>query len=286
MNRINQEIIELFKQICILDVDDLNLFLGNFLKKYYNDKKVIQTDNYILAEGDLPIALCAHMDTVAVNPPQSIFYDEQESVLWSPNLLGADDRAGVFAIIWTIICGFRPMVIFTTDEEIGGLGAKALVQDFPKMPFGKIKFIIQLDRRGSQDAVYYFCDNDDFKRVISSYGFKTAYGTFTDISIIAPAWGCAAVNLSVGYYNEHFVNEFLRLNELLSTITKVKNILNDNEFLDYYNYIPSKISFSYSSPIEVATKCGICNKIFGKKEKTCHAYGLTVCKKCYEEYCI
>lgn len=280
---INQNTIELFKQICVLDEDDLNLFLGNFLRNAYGEDKVIQTDDYILAEGDIPIVLCAHMDTVGLMPPQTIFYDEQESVLWSPDLLGADDRAGVFAIAWIIIQGYHPMVIFTAREEIGGEGAKALVRDYPKEPFGKIKFIIQLDRRGSRDAVYYFCDNEKFNKAISYYGFKTAQGTFSDISVIAPAWGCAAVNLSVGYYNEHFVNEFIRMNELFSTIKKVENILDDVYNFDYYKFIPSK--FNFTNPL-LWRKCGICNKPFAKNEEIHKAYGLTVCKKCYEEYCI
>ena len=280
---INQNTIELFKQICVLDEDDLNIFLGNFLRNEYGEDKVIETDDYLLAEGDIPIALCAHMDTVGLTPPRTIFYDEQESVLWSPELLGADDRAGIFAIAWTIIQGYRPMVIFTTKEEVGGVGAKALVHDYPKAPFGKIKFIIQLDRRGSRDAVYYFCDNEKFKKAISYYGFKTAQGTFSDISVIAPAWGCAAVNLSVGYYNEHFSNEFIRMNELFSTIDKVARILNDIQTFDYYEYIPSK--FNTFSPFALK-RCGICNKPFAENEEVCRAYGLTICKKCYEEYCI
>ena len=203
--KISSEVVDLFKYICTLQDEYLTEFLAQTLREHYNN--VIVTNDYILAEGSIPIALCAHMDTVAQIPLRNIFYDAEETVMWSPELLGADDRAGIFAILWIVVNGYKPTVIFTNDEEIGGLGAKALVRDYPKSPFGKIKFIIEIDRRGSKDAVYYFCDNRDFESMISSFGFKTAYGTFSDISVIAPQWGCAAVNVSAGYYNEHFVNE-------------------------------------------------------------------------------
>ena len=41
----------------------------------------------------------------------------QKNVMISPDGLGADDRAGVFMIMNIVKAGFRPHVIFTTDEE-------------------------------------------------------------------------------------------------------------------------------------------------------------------------
>jgi len=32
--------------------------------------------------------------------------------------------------------------------------------------------------------------------------------------------------------------------------------------------------------------CGICMQKIGSKEKRFDAYGLIVCRKCYEEYCV
>lgn len=55
--------------------------------------------------------------------------------MWSPQLLGSDDRAGVYAIIQIIEAGYKPHVIFTTDEEIGAVGAQKLIEDFPECPF-------------------------------------------------------------------------------------------------------------------------------------------------------
>ena len=100
--------------------------MNTFLKKYYPSKKIVSTPDYILCEGTAPIMLVAHLDTVFKQPPKNIYYDKEEGVIWSPQGLGADDRAGVFAICQIIKAGLRPHIIFTTDEEVGGLGARAL----------------------------------------------------------------------------------------------------------------------------------------------------------------
>lgn len=282
---INKDYIKLLKQICLLTPTHLMSFLEDFLSHYY--RNVIKKEgSYLIAEGDIPIALCAHLDTVAAVPPTHIYYDEEQNVMWSPELLGADDRAGVFSIIMIILHGFKPTIIFTDDEEIGGVGARALVTDYPKPPFGKFKSIIELDRRGSIDSVYYWHDDPQFENYINRFGFKTNYGSFSDISIIAPKWGCAAVNLSVGYYEEHTLEEHLKLDELFTTIRKVQNILSKEEKMPYFKYKPYETTFENFSRRGNFDSCGICMKKFKKKEPKFSAYGLEVCGKCFNEYCV
>ena len=84
------------------------------------------------------------MDTVFFKPATIIYYDRQKNTMWSPMGLGADDRAGVFAIIQILQSGLRPHIIFTTDEEKGCLGAEALAKT--ECPFQELKYIIELDR--------------------------------------------------------------------------------------------------------------------------------------------
>ena len=86
-----------FEQLASLRQSSLKKVLASFLKKHY--KKVVHTKDYIFAEGTIPIALTAHMDTVFKQPPQEIFFDPVKNVMWSPEGLGADDRAGIFAIV-------------------------------------------------------------------------------------------------------------------------------------------------------------------------------------------
>ena len=54
----------------------------------------------------------------------------------------------------------------------------------------------------------------NFEAYITGKGFTTAIGSFSDISLIAPELGVAAVNFSSGYYNAHTLHEFIDVNEL------------------------------------------------------------------------
>ena len=247
------------KQIAQLRQTPLRKALGGFLKGKYD--KIVQTSEYIYAEGDIPIALVAHMDTVFKTLPKDIYYDRDSNVMWSPTGLGADDRAGVFAICQIIKAGLRPHIIFTTDEEVGGLGARAL--SLLPCPFKDLRYIIQLDRRGEKDCVFYDCDNKDFETYVEGFGFENAWGTFSDISYLAPAWKIAAVNLSIGYFSEHTTSEILNVNYMLDTIEKVKVMLNQEE-IPSFEYIECDYSaYGYGTWWDEYYNIG------GKKAKCC-----------------
>ena len=258
-----------FEQLASLTQGSLKKVLSKFLSKHY--KKVVETDDYIFAEGDIPIALVAHMDTVFKLPPDDIYYDERKNVMWSPDGLGADDRAGVYAIVTLIREGFKPHIIFTTDEEMGAIGASLLAK--LDCPFAECKYIIQLDRRGSNDCVFYDCENQAFVDYVEQFGFEWNYGTFTDISRLCPAWGIAGVNLSVGYRDEHSTSEVLFVGQLLSTIAKVRKMLQQAETAPYFEYVPAKYNGYYGgwswetgySPTGVL-KCSHCHKYFMEEE--------------------
>ena len=210
----------LFTTIVQMTQSSLLRSLRNYLRKHYAKERVIATTDYILVEGDIPVMLVAHMDTVFKYPPEQIYYDQKQHIMWSPQGLGADDRAGVY-LIWKIVrAGYRPHICFTTDEEIGGVGAIALTDDFKTAPFD-IKYIIELDRQGANDCVFYACANHEFQNFIEEYGFVTDWGTFSDISEICPSWKIAGVNLSVGYKNEHREIETLNTAVMLDTYRKV-----------------------------------------------------------------
>ena len=231
----NREI-KTFKYLASMTQPALKKTLAITLRKL-GYSEVVETEDYIYAEGAIPIALIAHMDTVFPTPPKEIFYDQQLNVMWSPQGLGADDRAGVFAILQILKSGLKPHVIFTTDEERGGLGALALACDHEKHPFKDLRYMIQLDRQGAVDCVFYDCDNPEFARYVETFGFVETWGTFSDISELAPEWGIAGVNLSVGYRDEHSREEVLFVGHLLSTIDKVKKmLLCDN--IPTFEYIP------------------------------------------------
>lgn len=232
-----------FEQLAMLSQSSLKQVLASFLKKHY--RKVVQTKEYVIAEGDIPVALVSHLDTVFKTPPVDIFFDPRKNVVWSPDGLGADDRAGVFAIVQIIRSGLRPHIIFTTDEEIGGIGATKL-STMP-CPFKDLKYIIELDRRGSNDCVFYDCENPEFTEYVESFGFECNFGTYSDICEFCPTWGIAGVNLSIGYRDEHSVSEILFVGQMYSTIEKVKKMLNEAKELEkLFIYIPAPMRYSFS----------------------------------------
>jgi len=234
MKRLNRQLIKLLE----METVDLAGYLAGKLTELYGDAVKYATEDYIFAEGNIPVMLVAHMDTVFSNPPKVQVLTD--GILTSNKGLGADDRAGIFAILKIIDDGYRPYILFTNDEEIGCIGARKfvdrLVDDDVTI---NVNFLIELDRKGKKDAVFYDCDNRKFQRFIESYGFKTAYGSFTDICVIAPVVGAAAVNLSVGYYRQHTHGELLIVSELMETIRKVKTILDSNT--KHYEYVSAYV---------------------------------------------
>ena len=235
MRNMNPKEYKLFEKIVSLDQKTLKRYMATYLRKIY--PKVLETKDYICAEGVIPIALVAHMDTVFFKPATTIYYDRQKNTMWSPMGLGADDRAGVFAIIQILQSGLRPHIIFTTDEEKGCLGAEVLAKT--ECPFQELKYIIELDRRGTQDCVFYDCDNEEFVDFVEKYGFLENWGSFSDISEICPLWKVAGVNLSIGYDNEHSEIETLNVSAMFSTIDKVKQMLIESTEAPYFKYIPN-----------------------------------------------
>lgn len=231
-----------FKQLAKLTQGQMLTAMRAVLETRYTD--IIATKEYIVVKGDIPIALVAHMDTVFPLPPTEIYYDTTQNVMWSPQGLGADDRAGVFAIIQILkTTKLRPHIILTTDEEKGGYGAYALVEQHPEYPFGELKYLIQLDRQGANDCVFYDGINEDFIRYVSSFGFVEKIGSFSDISILCPFWDVCGVNLSVGYKSEHSLIETLNISHWFDTVQKVKRMLMAIDIPDfewqekYYPYI-------------------------------------------------
>lgn len=230
-----------FEQLASLTQSSLKRVLASFLKKHY--PKVIETKDYIIAEGSIPVALTAHMDTVFKLPPEEIFFDQRKNVLWSPDGLGADDRAGVFAIIQIVRSGLRPHIIFATDEEIGGKGASELAK--LSCPFEDLRYIIELDRRGSNDCVFYDCDNQEFIDYVEKFGFEWNFGSYSDICEFCPTWEIAGVNLSIGYRDEHSTSEVLFVGQMFSTIEKVKKMLAEAPSAPVFKYIPAKNSWAF-----------------------------------------
>ena len=214
--------------------------LMNYLRENVEGKKFYEEGAFLLIEGQVPIMLVSHLDTVHEEIARDIFTNDDGNIISSPQGIGGDDRCGVYALLEIQKrANKKPYLLFTCDEEIGRLGAKKFAESLSKIPQGakNINLIVELDRRGNNDAVYYSCANKHLEKYISSKGFETAQGTGSDISNIAPALGIAAVNLSSAYYNAHRLDEFINLAELEKIIERVIEIVNESESLPKFEYV-------------------------------------------------
>ena len=99
--------------------------------------------------------------------------------------IGFDDKAGIIGAIeiWKRMKKKGMRLIFTADEEVGGIGAS-------HVPLERIEdaaYIVELDRRGSNDLIqtsgYTRLASDEFAKIWEDLGFKKATGTFTATAI-------------------------------------------------------------------------------------------------------
>lgn len=227
-----------FEKICRMSQKSLKNHVKQKLQMRYEE--VIVDDGFVYAQGNFPVLLVAHLDTVHSKLPNMILYDKDQNTVSSPNGIGGDDRCGVY-MIFEIIKKFNCSVLFCEDEEDGGIGANKFVKTDLARTLD-FNYIIEFDRANANDAVFYSCDNYDFEKFITRDFYKINYGTYSDICDIAPVIGCAAVNLSCGYYKAHTKDEYVVLSDMENSIKAACDILarttqNDKfEYVEYFEY--------------------------------------------------
>lgn len=225
-----------FIDICKMTQPKLKTYLNTYLTSVGYNTTV--GDGFVYAEGKIPVLLIAHMDTVHKEICKDIV--EENGKISSPQGIGGDDRCGCFMIM-NIVRELKCSVLFCEDEEIGGVGARKFVKSdvFDDVD---VNYIIEFDRKGNNDAVFYNCDNKDFTSfVCDNTGLKEAYGSFSDISVIAPALCIAAVNMSCGYYNAHTTSEYVIIDEMMDIIEAAKALIKTES--DKFEYIAKKINY-------------------------------------------
>ena len=131
-----------FTDICKMS----QLEVKEYAKKFLASAKYspVVDDGFVYAKGDVPVLLVAHMDTV--------------------------HKQLCIDIVKELKCS----VLFCEDEEIGGVGARKFVKSdvFDDVD---VNYIIEFDRKGNNDAVFYNCDHKDFTSfVCDNTGIKEA----------------------------------------------------------------------------------------------------------------
>lgn len=229
-----------FYNICKMSQKDLKNHLVKELRVY---GEPVWDDGFVYLQGSFPVLLVAHMDTVHSKLPGNIKNDN--GVLSSPNGIGGDDRCGIYMIL-EIKKKYDCSILFCEDEESGCVGAQKFAKtDLAKELAGKFNYIIEFDRKGKNDAVFYECDNEDFEEFITEEFYKTQYGSFSDISVVAPTLGIAAVNLSCGYYNAHTKEEYVVWSEMNDSIRAAMKILARTTEKNKFEYIEAKYGKAY-----------------------------------------
>ena len=211
------------------DEKQIRKIIKKILKE--NGYKVVAREDFIYAEGTVPVLLVGHYDTVA-QPPRYIKNDNgtlSGMLNGKPHQLGADDRAGIYAILETIR-KHHCHVLFTGGEERGGIGADAFTRSDIKP---EVNYVLEFDRRGSNDAVYYWSENKEFEDFITSHGWETAEGSYSDIVDVCPYLGVMGVNLSIGYRLEHTTYETLDTDVMNANIKRIPELLYSEKKYEY-----------------------------------------------------
>ena len=242
-----------FNEICMMEELPLKAYLDQYLtsKGYIT----VNEDGFLYARGTVPVLVVAHLDTVHKDKVSEI--NTINGRISSPQGIGGDDRCGVF-IIMNLIKELKCSVLFCEQEERGCIGANKFIKASCEMETSKgeiieskyvdnldVNYIVEFDRRGNKDAVFYGCDNKDFTKFITeTTGYNEEHGSFTDISKVAPAAGVAAVNLSSGYYNAHTTSEYVEYKDMMHTLEVAKKLIATET--DFFEYVEKKYSYRSS----------------------------------------
>lgn len=229
-----------FIDICKKSQAELKEYVKQELLGYY--EKVIENDGYVYAPGSFPVVLTAHLDTVHKELVKTFWGykgKDGQHIISSSEGIGGDDRCGVFMILNILYnTDYRPTIIFCEDEEIGGIGSNKFLKDKVELP--EVKFFIELDRGGATDLVFYDDDNVKFADWCEEVtGYKTAFGSFSDISHLCPSYKISGVNISCGYHNAHTTDEYVVLEEMMASIEATKALLEaSKEIEEVFKYVP------------------------------------------------
>lgn len=253
-----------FEEICRMTQSGVKEYMQAYLSS--NKYSPINGKGYLYAKGTIPVLLVAHMDTVHKELCKEI--NKKDGKISSPQGIGGDDRCGIFMIM-NIVKELHCSVLLTEDEETGGHGARA----FANTKYVKnldVNYMIEFDRKGSNDCVYYTCDNRDFKEFVGdATGFKEAQGSYTDICSIMPVAMIAGVNLSCGYYNPHTKTEYVIYDEMIDNIDQAKALIK-TECDKPFKYIAKQYSFSGFS--KSTSQISLFDKDYGKKSRSPFSY--------------
>lgn len=184
---------------------------------------------YIFLDYGASILGVAHLDTVVPNTPQNCFMnivtqdaytDREEELVFTPFL---DDRLGVYVLLYYLQQCFEDRfpfdILLTIDEETGRSSASHFKLANHNLPEGRYKWGFQFDATGGGVAKTYAYHDTNWHKLLEDEGWKTEYGSFTDICSLQHL-GVKMVNISCGYYKYHAVDSFFKVSELDTALVR------------------------------------------------------------------
>lgn len=252
--------------------------------QYYILDKVLQwNDEGILIDVDLDEAgnlyltkgegkngypcVVSHMDTVHAIVPDNQFkiirYGDTwhgfNPVKYEMTGIGGDDKVGVFTCLEALRHFDDIKVAFFTDEEVGCVGSSQANMKW----FDDCNLVLQADRRGNDDFVQYIGGTDLFGKefseavtpLLDAHGYSVCkWGGITDVGELKDrGLKVACANMSAGYHNPHFDNEYIVLKEVENVLNLIFTIITelgstrwDHEAIPW-NYTYNKSSYKTTS---------------------------------------
>ena len=183
------------------------------------------------------ILLVTHLDTVRSKQLTEEELEIDGNIITARGgPLGADDRAGVAALIIMMReFGNEHSYLFTDLEECGGHGAIAAAQDIGD-ELGRHAYALEPDRFGDGQAVFYDeTDGDGFEEYLGEVvpKFRFGFGSYTDIADICPEIGICGVNVSVGYMHQHTHSETLFIDAWERGLDNIRALLREQSIPEF-----------------------------------------------------
>lgn len=189
--------------------------------------EITDNENYWFLKSNKEKVLVCHIDTVRYKAPASLVHNDGKITAYDKKgkqqILGADDRAGVYACL-RIHRETGYSVLFTNYEETGGVGVKKFIKDNP-VDFSETTLFLELDRQGFMEYVTYNSFPEEIETEINSLNLKKSYGSYSDIYDLSEHYLIPSINLGIGYYYQHTNMEYLNVFELEQMIIIAKTIL-------------------------------------------------------------
>jgi len=226
-------------------------------------------NQYAFKDNDSSILAVAHLDTVQKESHTGIVRLKNETLVFNPKL---DDRLGVYTILHVLPkLGIKADILFTENEEKGKTTASYFRTE------KEYNWIVEFDRRGS-DAVTY---DYHWKDVVEKY-FETGLGSFSDISELEHL-GCKAVNIGIGYYDEHSRRAYFVVEEYLSQIEKFVRFYDEHKGtrFEHKQIFDRYYESRYRMFLEYYITCKYCGSSFYDDETYCTASSI-ICPDCGE----